>query len=692
MIITSIELHNWQPYYGFGQKGKTRVNFKGKSGKKNIIFYGQNTNGKTAFWEAIQFSFFGRVNKRRSSGIRDGNFKPLVADSTDFEPLLNVSAWDEGNCNFGVVLEFNHEGDDFRLERFYQPRTGVRLARRDSEMELHLTLRNLSKNKYIKNEQTFLNNILPEKLSRFFMFDGERAKEYRDLFMDAGHDVELRGLIEDILRFPILTQGAGDFRDISKECSKEITKYVKTASKDATLIKHLEKLEGIIEQNTTFRDQFKNKLDEKSERLSQLNNWLKNNDKGKEALVQEEMYSKLVEDLEDAIKTSKERMARFLPESWRAILRTRINDRIAQVEEDLKRQEKEKEEIEGLKFEIGNLETRLRGKPCKHCGHKQDEPSSDEIDSISRTILEKEQKIQILEESRISPSPLVLLKRQDSLKNMSSDRYLDVVVDYETDILTNQKKLRDAKNNLKDAVNLLTADAKKEVQAHILEKEQLLEKIGDLKGELKGVQDFLSQIEGEHRLKSKGLQSSTGSKTKVHEKAELKQNIADAFEEIWTNQVEVHREAMRSRVESHASKVFMKLTNKEKVYSGLKITKNFQIALLNKKGRGDSGSQGQWALIAYSILDALTTCSGTEFPLVIDTPGASIDDEHLEKLFEYLLSAGKQVMIFAEGTELKPEKGDSDFAHHCAATYKLKMKAGENEKSEILISYNNLEE
>ena len=69
--------------------------------------------------------------------------------------------------------------------------------------------------------RTFLNNILPEKLSRFFMFDGERAKEYRDLFMDAGHDVELRGLIEDILRFPILTQGAGDFSDICKECQKK---------------------------------------------------------------------------------------------------------------------------------------------------------------------------------------------------------------------------------------------------------------------------------------------------------------------------------------------------------------------------------------------------------------------------------------------------------------------------------------
>ncbi len=49
------------------------------------------------------------------------------------------------------------------------------------------------------------------------------------------------------------------------------------------------------------------------------------------------------------------------PNPGELFLRTRINDRIAQVEEDLKRQEKEKEEIEGLKFEIGNLETRLRG-------------------------------------------------------------------------------------------------------------------------------------------------------------------------------------------------------------------------------------------------------------------------------------------------------------------------------------------
>ena len=52
--------------------------------------------------------------------------------------------------------------------------------------------------------------------------------------------------------------------------SKEITKYVKTASKDASLIKHLESLEEEIKQQITFRDHFQTNLDEKNERLGPI--------------------------------------------------------------------------------------------------------------------------------------------------------------------------------------------------------------------------------------------------------------------------------------------------------------------------------------------------------------------------------------------------------------------------------------
>ena len=61
---------------------------------------------KPLFGKQFNFHFLAELTKGDPSGIRDGNFKPLVADSTDFEPLLNVSAWDEGNCklrsSFGV--------------------------------------------------------------------------------------------------------------------------------------------------------------------------------------------------------------------------------------------------------------------------------------------------------------------------------------------------------------------------------------------------------------------------------------------------------------------------------------------------------------------------------------------------------------------------------------------------------------
>ena len=207
--------------------------------------------------------------------------------------MLNGAAWDEGNCDFGVVLEFNHEGDDYRLSRFYHPRDGVRLARRDSEMSQDLSLRNLTRNKFEKNEENFLNNILPEKLSRFFMFDGERAKEYRDLFMDADHDIELRGLIEDILRFPILTQGSSDFEDIAKTSLKDVNKYVKTASKDKHLIKEIDRLEDEIAAQQIVCNNFQSDLDNANDKISKVDLWLKDNDKGKEALAQEERYTRM---------------------------------------------------------------------------------------------------------------------------------------------------------------------------------------------------------------------------------------------------------------------------------------------------------------------------------------------------------------------------------------------------------------
>ena len=54
--ILNITMNNWQGYYGSGKKS-TKINVRGKSGKRNLIVYGQNTHGKTALWQGIQYAF-----------------------------------------------------------------------------------------------------------------------------------------------------------------------------------------------------------------------------------------------------------------------------------------------------------------------------------------------------------------------------------------------------------------------------------------------------------------------------------------------------------------------------------------------------------------------------------------------------------------------------------------------------------
>jgi hypothetical protein len=122
----------------------------------------------------------------------------------------------------------------------------------------------------------------------------------------------------------------------------------------------------------------------------------------------------------------------------------------------------------------------------------------------------------------------------------------------------------------------------------------------------------------------------------------------------------------------------------------LRISESFQLSIIDKKNKPNAGSPGQWGLIAYSILDALTTCSGIEFPLVIDTPGRSIDDDHLRKTLAYLLESDKQVFVFPEGSELLPDDGDKLFGHRCAATFQLAQNKDDASITDIVKRVDNL--
>ena len=688
MKLESLHLQNWQPFRGRGLDA-TKIELKSDSGQKNMIIYGENTHGKTAIWQAIQFGFFGKVNKRKT-GWQEGKYKPLIWDDTAGEPLLNQTANEEGDYIFGVRMEFNHEGEEYTLERTVEPRQGVSKPRNDGQMEKpDLYIRNNSKGKIVKQPQNFINDILPYDLAQFFMFDGERLDQYRLLFEDT-NDVKLKGYIEAILRFPVLTDGVQDFGDIKKKEEKALRKFALRGTADEELRGVVKELEEEVEELEKVIEKITGEKDLADEELRIVDEWLKLNDKGAEALAQQTIFNAQIEKLELEIEEATKRISKRLPGTWRAIISSRIETRLDELDGEIKRQTSETKRIGEIETQIKSLEGRLKGDACGYCGHIDKKPGLKEIDEINKKIIVLEKESTKLEKSRIDPDPHYLQTRQRALFDIKSTNKLDMLIDLEEDIVNKNQDMRDAKSNLKKAMRLLSSQARREVQEYLVQQRELQDAIAVYNIDNQKMKDFVKTREMEIKNITGKIQPK--SQTIAHSKCGKKIEVLSNLIEVWDTVTTQHRETMRARVEENASNLFMSLTNKSKTYKGLKIHTDFQVEILHKKkSRGaEAGSGGQSALMAYSILDALTKSSGIEFPMVVDTPARSIDENNLGRLFDYLLlESEKQVIILPESKELKPKDGDDKYGGRCATTYEIELIGKDEDLSKLNLRINN---
>jgi DNA sulfur modification protein DndD len=687
MRLLEIELTNWQPYKGAGKNAR-KVSLDGKNGEKNLIIYGQNTHGKTALWQAIRFAMFGRVQKR-ISGVNDNDWKPLVASETKDEPLLNVTAHEEGTYDFGVRIKFEHNDAKYELDRSYSKKSGITIPRRNSQMEQTFTIRNLDTGSYVQEKQKFVNDILPEELARFFMFDGERIREYRDLFRDT-KDVHLRNYIEAILRFPVLTQGSEDFEKMERTAAGQISKHAKKHRKGEAAQIKLSETESNLEVENDILTDYEEEQENYTIELGRVNEWLKSEEEGKRLLDQQDGFQRDKEQAIEEIESIGKKMSKALPGAWRAIITNKIESRLERLEKEIERQKKQTQRQGEIKTELNHLNNRLHGRDCSACGTTLEKPSRKEEAEILEEKVELENEHEKLEKARLDPDPDFLYKRQKALTNIKYDMKLDMLISLEEDLLRWKNKKRVAVQNFDKASKNITKDQANKLAENIVKQRDLYSKIGIVKTRISDKIEVIQDLDDERDRFQDILGVGGGKKPTAYRKAEIKKQLLQELKNAWDSVTAVHRENQRKNVEETATDVFLKLSEKRDDYKKLNISENFQLSIINNKNKSDSASQGQWALVAYSILDALTTCSGIEFPMVIDTPGRSMDDVHFTNTLEYLLNSKKQVIIFPEGSELLPDVGDESYSHRCAATYQLSQNKKDSNITDIILRKSNL--
>ena len=159
MIIKKIVLNNFRQYYG-----EQSLSFAYGETDNVTVIHGENGSGKTALINAFLWVLYGKpLNLPNPNEIINRRF----ARESMLVGLSEIST--------SVKLFFNDGNHQFEIERFLNHKfDGVTYTPFKKSEVLLKRINELGEGEIIKSVTDTIDKIIPQKLSSFFFFDGER--------------------------------------------------------------------------------------------------------------------------------------------------------------------------------------------------------------------------------------------------------------------------------------------------------------------------------------------------------------------------------------------------------------------------------------------------------------------------------------------------------------------------------------
>jgi DNA sulfur modification protein DndD len=638
------------------------VDLQTSSDSPLILMGAKNDRGKTAFFTAMRFCLYGF----------EGN---NAEKSEQRRQVINRKAALEGLSETSVTLEFTHNDNIYEIERVIEFDQVDEPDDRDWN-ECYVTVRkpSVSEGKEIviekapledpaKKYNRFINGILPESASDFFFFDGEELNRYAGSYDDSNGDV--REAIETVLGIREIQNAISDLRDEGKD-------YYQGEWQDKA--EDVEELKDLSEQISEVQSDIEAKKTEKNSANSEL----KQKKKRRHQIEDELAEASGVADKQDRVNEIKEEIEGGGQKDG--------------LQDKLEEKRGERRELHsrlgplmigvGAKHTLDNYDVSivsgmedtieyLLGRDNCVCGADIDEDAEKTLEHTLEQ-LQNDEMSTISELQGFASEHLECLTSGDYPENLNVSQAKSEYVSIQDDIdglKEDINDLEDEKETLEGEIEKATVTAE-EAEALRDEKESLDEKIGGLKTTIEDLDEKIDELEEEKRELEQtvnSMEAADEEEQRYRTLMSLSDQCADAWEEIRDKYVETQRES----VEKHTSKIFQELTNKEDVYEGLTISKDYELDVKTISGNRDieeqNPSKGARQIIAYSFIAGLNKFTAREAPVVIDTPIGRLDPEHKENLINYFPNFRDQVIILYQPGELDQEDieqmGDNISSH-----------------------------
>jgi DNA sulfur modification protein DndD len=639
--LRALHIEDFGPF-----KGHQTVNLAPKEGV--TVVYGENMRGKTSLLNAIRFAFFGKV----------------IGRGTKTMSLHKIGNWEQaasGKFGFKVQLEFMDNEHAYKLTRSCHPRSGVKSPSDDSDYVVDYYLERDGSVLGPQQAEAELKRILPEQISRFFLFDGELLQEYEDLLSsEADMGRRISEAIERILGVPVLTsartsslrlkeksehreataaQGDQKTREFGNQLAElHAQRYV--MNEDLQRLEH--DLEGARSRKAGLEDAMK-----KKERLAAL-------------LDKRDTLDRLMKEIEIRRTGKEAELQQAMSGAWCSLLGAPIEEAkktLRDVELSL--------QTELLRADVLNSLHTSAGAECPACLQLVSAEAQERIrSSVHATSpgerTEKDRELASVRRKLAALDQYAGASRTDVLR-MLWNAVEEAAVDYAA-----KKGERD---EIAKQLESVDEDSLKKTKTDF---ESTIRQIDVLEKGVSRARELLDQNKSDAENIQKRLDKLNGGNLGAER---LRRELFSDLHRLFNESVSAYREQLRKRVEIDATRHFKALTT-EPEYSGLRINDSYGLTIVHQDGSDiPVRSAGAEHVVALCLMGALQNNAPLRGPIIIDSPFGRLDRGHTRNIVRALPTMAKQVVLLVYDDELPPDLARDELKGKLRGEWRLERRS-----------------
>ena len=665
MRIDRIALKNFFRYYG-----TQTIVFSKETNKNVTVIRGENGTGKTTLLNAFYYVMYGDV------------MEPLKIDN-----MLNLRAAEElkegETISASVGMEFEERNERYLVNREekFEKINGKIIHDKHKYIEIY-RIDSITGNAE-KEDDDFIEKIIPKRLRSFFFFDGERINKLAQV---DGKE-EIKKAILDILGVTMLDNMSKDLEQIKSEYTKELSKF-----SDAEGQEIADRLDGYrIEKNICSEKLEKENVKNEERAKERANNYLSqcNSEVIREKRTQiEEIESNIARNKKSILNVNSD-IKTLISSKLKVKLMSPYFEEILKVLDD----KREKGQLpSNIKTQF--LDDLLERGMCI-CGCHLEEGSEGYKNIIE---LKKSAGSKELDESYNQITGLI--KSYKEYCTYSNE------VEYEKDRFFNElSALKDLKNeyegnieNLKYKKENLSQEIINSNDDKIKFNEQMLNKS---EYNIKKISQQIGKLETEIERIDKKIKDSEEALIRVKNKNEKAQKIRDKNKiatELYDLNISIKEafiEMTRQELDQEIKKVFSNFSRKE--YRVPELTKDFELKILNTINNTTEDniaflSTGEGQITSLSFIGALVNYArnkrnkniliseftGGDYPIVMDSPFGNLDETHTANVASNIGKLASQIIIVVSDKQWSKEV-EENIEHQVGKMYKM-VDANESDK------------